>query len=81
MTSPGETPSSCEKLTGHLFPLGRTVMTPGIRELALKGLNFGPILERHANGDWGDLSKTISPTTTPLSTTATRESSVPTTPT
>jgi hypothetical protein len=39
-----------------LFPLGRTVITPGIRELALEGFNFGPILERHANGDWGDLS-------------------------
>jgi hypothetical protein len=54
---PGEDTVSCEKLTGHLFPLGRTVMTPGIRELICQGLNFTHLLERHADGDWGDLSK------------------------
>ena len=47
---------SLRKAGGELFPLGRTVITPGIRELALEGFNFGPLLERHANGDWGDLS-------------------------
>jgi hypothetical protein len=47
---------SFRKVGGELFPLGHTVITPGIRELALKGFNFGPLLERHANGDWGDLS-------------------------
>jgi len=54
---PGEDTVSCEKLTGHLFPLGRTLMTPGIRELICQGLNVTHLLERHADGDWGDLSK------------------------
>ena len=54
---PGGDIASCEKVTGHLFPLGRTVMTPGIRELISQGLNIAPLLRRHADGDWGDLSK------------------------
>jgi hypothetical protein len=32
-------------------------MTPGIRELISQGLNIAPLLRRHADGDWGDLSK------------------------
>jgi hypothetical protein len=36
----------------ELFPLGHVVMTPGAAEL---GVDFRPLLSRHAKGDWGDL--------------------------
>jgi hypothetical protein len=36
----------------ELFPLGHVVMTPGAAAL---GVNFSPLLARHAKGDWGDL--------------------------
>lgn len=40
-----------------LFTLGRTVMTPSIRELVTSGaFNPGYVLARHLRGDWGDLS-------------------------
>lgn len=39
----------------ELFPLGRVVITLGIRVLGENGIAFGPYLERHRNGDWGDL--------------------------
>jgi hypothetical protein len=43
-----------EPETDHqeLFPLGHIVMTPGAAEL---GMDFRPLLARHASGDWGDL--------------------------
>lgn len=38
------------------FPLGQVVSTPGARA-ALEPMVFFPlILERHRNGDWGDIS-------------------------
>jgi hypothetical protein len=36
----------------ELFPLGHVVMTPGAAAL---GVDFGPLLARHAKGDWGEL--------------------------
>ena len=36
----------------ELFPLGHVVMTPGAAEL---GVDFRPLLARHAKGDWGSL--------------------------
>jgi hypothetical protein len=35
----------------QLFSLGHIVMTPGAASL---GVDFGPLLARHAKGDWGD---------------------------
>ncbi len=35
----------------RLFPLGHVVMTPGAAAL---GVDFGPFLTRHMQGDWGD---------------------------
>ncbi len=35
----------------RLFPLGHVVMTP---DAAALGVDFGPFLARHAQGDWGD---------------------------
>lgn len=35
----------------QMFPLGHVVMTPGAAAL---GVDFGPFLARHAQGDWGD---------------------------
>jgi hypothetical protein len=39
-----------------LFPLGIVTITSGIKALHTKGLNPLPYLERHARGDWGDVS-------------------------
>ncbi len=36
----------------ELFSLGHVVMTPGAAAL---GVDFGPLLARHAKGDWGNL--------------------------
>lgn len=39
------------------FPLGRVCVTRGVHELMQAGeLDPIPLLERHARGDWGDLS-------------------------
>lgn len=35
----------------QMFPLGHVVMTPGAAAL---GVDFAPLLARHAKGDWGD---------------------------
>ena len=41
-----------------LFPLGRTLATPGALEaLEQSGQDAGEFLCRHQSGDWGDLSK------------------------
>lgn len=38
------------------FPLGQTVMTPGVQNLVFSGAcNPGEVLARHQSGDWGDL--------------------------
>lgn len=42
-------------MTPKLFELGRLVMTPGTLALATAGADFGPLVERHASGDWGDI--------------------------
>jgi hypothetical protein len=40
-----------------LFPLGRTVATPGALEaLARTGTSPSELLDRHVSGDWGDCS-------------------------
>ncbi len=40
----------------HLFPLGRLVATPGaLQALEANGTGCTHYLERHLNGDWGDL--------------------------
>jgi hypothetical protein len=40
-----------------LFPLGRTVATPGaIEALARTGTSPSSLLDRHVSGDWGDCS-------------------------
>lgn len=44
------------RFEGTRFALGRLLVTPGIQDLARCGLNIGRLLERHARGDWGDLS-------------------------
>lgn len=39
-----------------LFPLGRTVCTPGVLQLIQAGIvNPNELFERHLRGDWGDL--------------------------
>lgn len=41
----------------RLFPLGRTLATPGALEaLERSGQDAGEFLSRHQQGDWGDLS-------------------------
>ena len=43
---------------GPLFPLGRTVATPGaLGALALAGVLPQALLDRHARGDWGELDE------------------------
>jgi SAM-dependent methyltransferase len=39
------------------FQLGRLVMTPGIQELIIEGLNVAPYLERYKRADWGDVDR------------------------
>ena len=42
---------------GALFPLGRTVATPGaLNALVIAGQDPGELLDRHRAGDWGDVS-------------------------
>ena len=38
-----------------LFHPGNIVATPGALELAQQGINLLALLQRHLNGDWGDL--------------------------
>ncbi len=38
-----------------LFRAGTIVMTPGVAELAARGIDHGAYLMRHLAGDWGDL--------------------------
>jgi hypothetical protein len=38
-----------------LFPLGRLLMTPGVRN-SLLATNVEAVLARHVQGDWGDMS-------------------------
>ena len=38
-----------------LFQSGKTVATPGALALAERGLDLLKYLQRHLNGDWGDL--------------------------
>jgi len=38
-----------------MFGLGTIVATPGAVDLAERGLNLTAYLNRHANGDWGDV--------------------------
>ena len=38
-----------------LFPSGQIVATPGALSLAEQGLDLLTYLQRHLNGDWGDL--------------------------
>ena len=41
-----------------LFPLGRTVATPGALDaLDLAGVAPGALLDRHERGDWGELGE------------------------
>jgi len=40
----------------YLFSPGKVFGTPGIRELISQGTDFRPFLERHLQGDWGDIS-------------------------
>ena len=43
---------------GPLFPLGRTVATPGVLDaLDLAGVAPGALLDRHSRGDWGELGE------------------------
>jgi len=43
---------------GPLFPLGRTVATPGALDaLGLAGVAPQSLLDRHARGDWGELDE------------------------
>ena len=43
---------------GPLFPLGRTVATPGALDaLDLAGVAPHALLDRHARGDWGELGE------------------------
>lgn len=38
------------------FALGQMVMTPGVEDLVVSGaVNPGPLIQRHASGDWGDV--------------------------
>lgn len=42
-----------------LFPLGRTVTTPGaLQALMEEGCDISGLLLRHASGDWGDIGLT-----------------------
>jgi hypothetical protein len=44
-------------MTAALFELGRTVATPGaLRTMSQNGINAARLLERHASGDFGDLT-------------------------
>ena len=38
-----------------LFQSGKIVATPGVLSLAGRGLDLPEYLQRHLNGDWGDL--------------------------
>ena len=38
-----------------LFQSGKIVATPGALSLAERGLDLPEYLQRHLNGDWGDL--------------------------
>ena len=38
-----------------LFPPGQVVATPGALELAEQGIDLLAYLNRHLNGDWGDV--------------------------
>ena len=38
-----------------LFPSGKIVATPGVLSLVERGLDLLEYLQRHLNGDWGDL--------------------------
>ena len=43
-------------MTGELFPLGRTVATPGaLQALEAAGSDAAELLARHQRGDWGDV--------------------------
>ena len=46
----------------HKFQMGGIKATPGVIELfpPNKGQEMAKLLERHADGDWGDLSKSDS---------------------
>lgn len=39
------------------FQPGHIVATPGALSLAEQGVNLLPYLQRHLNGDWGDLDE------------------------
>lgn len=39
-----------------LFPLGAVSISSGIKAVCNKGFNPLPYLQRHARGDWGDIS-------------------------
>jgi len=39
------------------FQSGRIVATPGALSLVEKGINLLTYLQRHLNGDWGDLDE------------------------
>ena len=39
------------------FQPGRIVATPGALSLAERGINLLTYLQRHLNGDWGDLDE------------------------
>ena len=38
-----------------LFQSGKIVATPGVLALAERGIDLLEYLQRHLNGDWGDL--------------------------
>jgi hypothetical protein len=40
-----------------MFPLGIVSITSGIKDLALRGFNPLLFLQRHALGDWGEMSE------------------------
>jgi len=46
-----------EKIEGTKFDMGQVVLTPGVLELVYSGLNFAELLQRHGQGDWGDLTE------------------------
>ncbi|APV90414.1 TPA: hypothetical protein ML354_001718 [Salmonella enterica] len=39
----------------RLFSPGCLRITPGISELIIEGIDIPPYLNRHLNGDWGDI--------------------------
>lgn len=32
-------------------------VTPAVESLMAQGINFGPFVHKHLNGDWGDISE------------------------